>query len=92
MGRIKSILALKKGGRRLTIICTILDRKECIMPRRNSLKHDLFVQLQNITNNRTRTSYKRAITRFTSGLKNTTLGKKSDITEEAIQLYPTRSK
>lgn len=41
------------------------------MPRkRNSLKHDLFIAAsKNITNNRTRTSYKRAITRFTKWAK-----------------------
>jgi len=59
------------------------------MPRkRNSLKHDLFIAAsKNITNNRTRTSYKRAITRFTKWAKEHNIRKKSDITEEAIQLY-----
>ena len=59
------------------------------MPRkRNSLKHDLFIAAsKNITNNRTRTSYKRAITRFTKWAKEHNIKKKSDITEEAIQLY-----
>ena len=59
------------------------------MPRkRNSLKHDLFIAAsKNITNNRTRTSYKRAITRFTKWAKEHNIKKKSDITEEVIQLY-----
>ena len=59
------------------------------MPRkRNSLKHDLFIAAsKNITNNRTRTSYKRAITRFTKWAKEHNIKKQSDITEEVIQLY-----
>ncbi|WP_229040423.1 phage integrase N-terminal SAM-like domain-containing protein [Streptococcus parasanguinis] len=89
MGSIKSIPSLlKRVGGSLTIICNYF-RKECIMPRkRNSLKHDLFIAAsKNITNNRTRTSYKRAITRFTKWAKEHNIKKKSDITEEVIQLY-----
>ena len=59
------------------------------MPRkRNSLKHDLFIAAsKNITNNRTRTSYKRAITRFTKWAKEHNIKKISDITEEVIADY-----
>ena len=47
----------------------------------------IYCSFKNITNNRTRTSYKRAITRFTKWAKEHNIRKKSDITEEAIQLY-----
>ncbi|MEW4353752.1 phage integrase N-terminal SAM-like domain-containing protein [Streptococcus pneumoniae] len=59
------------------------------MPRkRNSLKHDLFIlATQEVKNNRTRTTYKRSITRFVKWAKEHNIKKKEDITEQVIQDY-----
>ncbi|CYV02393.1 site-specific integrase [Streptococcus suis] len=59
------------------------------MPRkRNSLKHDIFVKAtKNVTNNTSRTSYKRSATRFSKWAKINGIKKISEITEEVIQKY-----
>ncbi|MBY5013715.1 hypothetical protein K6V96_00325 [Streptococcus suis] len=59
------------------------------MPRkRNSLKHDIFVAAtKNVTNNTSRTSYKRSATRFSKWAKVNGVKKISDITEEVLQKY-----
>ncbi|MFI3056276.1 hypothetical protein [Streptococcus sp. 2020WUSS084] len=59
------------------------------MPRkRNSLKHDIFVAAtKNVTNNTSRTSYKRSATRFSKWAKVNGIKKISDITEEVLQSY-----
>ncbi len=59
------------------------------MPRkRNSLKHDIFIAAtKNVTNNTSRTSYKRSATRFSKWAKENNIKKISDITEEVLQQY-----
>ncbi|HFI0227478.1 TPA: hypothetical protein ACGOUX_001395, partial [Streptococcus suis] len=59
------------------------------MPRkRNSLKHDIFVAAtKDVTNNTSRTSYKRSATRFSNWAKVNNIKKISDITEEVLQQY-----
>ncbi|HFI0468301.1 TPA: hypothetical protein ACGOYW_001722 [Streptococcus suis] len=59
------------------------------MPRRrNSLKHDVFVAAtKDVTNNTSRTSYKRSATRFANWAKVNGIKKISEITEEVIQKY-----
>lgn len=59
------------------------------MPRKqNSLKHDIFVAAtKNVTNNTSRTSYKRSATRFSKWAKENKIKKISDITEEVLQQY-----
>lgn len=59
------------------------------MPRkRNSLKHDIFVAAtKDITNNTSRTSYKRSAIRFAKWAKENNIKKISDITEEVLQKY-----
>ncbi|HEM5241090.1 TPA: site-specific integrase, partial [Streptococcus suis] len=59
------------------------------MPRKkNSLKHDIFVAAtKNVTNNTSRTSYKRSATRFSKWAKVNDIKRISDITEEVIQQY-----
>ncbi|MGV3251860.1 hypothetical protein ACED97_01695 [Streptococcus suis] len=59
------------------------------MPRKqNSLKHDIFVAAtKNVTNNTSRTSYKRSATRFSKWAKVNGIKKISEITEEVIQKY-----
>ncbi|UUM56866.1 hypothetical protein [Streptococcus suis] len=59
------------------------------MPRkRNSLKHDVFVAAtKNVTNNTSRTSYKRSATRFAKWAKANSIKRIADITEEVIQQY-----
>ncbi|CYU73277.1 TPA: site-specific integrase [Streptococcus suis] len=59
------------------------------MPRKqNSLKHDIFVAAtKNVTNNTSRTSYKRSATRFAKWAKENNIKKISDITEEVLQKY-----
>ena len=59
------------------------------MPRKkNSLKHDIFVAAtKNVTNNTSRTSYKRSATRFSKWAKENNIKKISDITEEVLQKY-----
>lgn len=59
------------------------------MPRkRNSLKHDIFVAAtKDVTNNTSRTSYKRSATRFVKWAKVNGIKKISDITEEVLQAY-----
>ena len=59
------------------------------MPRKkNSLKHDIFVKAtKNVTNNTTRTSYKRSATRFSKWAKENNIKKISEITEEVLQKY-----
>ncbi|HEL1593001.1 TPA: site-specific integrase [Streptococcus suis] len=59
------------------------------MPRkRNSLKHDVFVAAtKDVTNNTSRTSYKRSATRFSKWAKENNIKKISDITEEVLQKY-----
>ena len=59
------------------------------MPRkRNSLKHEIFVAaIKNVTNNTSRTSYKRSATRFAKWAKVNGIKKISDITEEVLQSY-----
>ncbi|HEM5491003.1 TPA: site-specific integrase [Streptococcus suis] len=59
------------------------------MPRKkNSLKHDIFVKAtKDVTNNTSRTSYKRSATRFVKWAKVNGIKKISDITEEVLQAY-----
>ncbi|MBM7152934.1 hypothetical protein NOL14_01625 [Streptococcus suis] len=59
------------------------------MPRkRNSLKHDIFVAAtKDVTNNTSRTSYKRSATRFAKWAKENNIKKISDISEEILQAY-----
>ncbi|HFI0403863.1 TPA: hypothetical protein ACGOWV_002133 [Streptococcus suis] len=59
------------------------------MPRKqNSLKHDVFVAAtKDVTNNTSRTSYKRSATRFSKWAKVNGIKKISEITEEVIQKY-----
>ncbi|HEM4927519.1 TPA: hypothetical protein ACGO5H_001846 [Streptococcus suis] len=59
------------------------------MPRkRNSLKHDIFViATKDVTNNTSRTSYKRSATRFAKWAKENNIKKISDITEVVLQKY-----
>lgn len=59
------------------------------MPRkRNSLKHDVFVAAtKDVTNNTSRTSYKRSATRFANWAKENNIKKISEISEEVIQQY-----
>ncbi|HEM3726633.1 TPA: site-specific integrase [Streptococcus suis] len=59
------------------------------MPRkRNSLKHDIFIAAtKNVTNNTSRTSYKRSATRFSKWAKENNIKKITDITEEVLQRY-----
>ncbi|HFI0166824.1 TPA: hypothetical protein ACGOSE_000074 [Streptococcus suis] len=59
------------------------------MPRKkNSLKHDIFVvATKNVTNNTSRTSYKRSATRFANWAKANSIKRLADITEEVIQQY-----
>ncbi|HEM5232540.1 site-specific integrase [Streptococcus suis] len=59
------------------------------MPRKkNSLKHDIFVKAtKNVTNNTSRTSYKRSATRFSKWAKENNIKKISDISEEILQAY-----
>ncbi|HFI0600817.1 TPA: hypothetical protein ACGO9L_000228 [Streptococcus suis] len=59
------------------------------MPRKkNSLKHDIFVAAtKNVTNNTSRTSYKRSATRFSKWAKENNIKKITDITEEVLQRY-----
>ncbi|MGQ7412114.1 hypothetical protein ACTGUT_01310 [Streptococcus suis] len=59
------------------------------MPRKkNSLKHDIFIAAtKNVTNNTSRTSYKRSATRFSKWAKVNGIKKISEITEEVIQKY-----
>ena len=59
------------------------------MPRkRNSLKHEIFVAaIKNVTNNTSRTSYKRSATRFAKWAKVNGIKKISDITEEVLVCY-----
>lgn len=59
------------------------------MPRkRNSLKHDVFVAAtKDVTNNTSRTSYKRSATRFAKWAKENNIKKISDITEEVLQKH-----
>ena len=78
----------KRVGGSLTIT-SILKRKEKEMPRKkNSLKHDIFVAAtKNVTNNTSRTSYKRSATRFSKWAKENNIKKITDITEEVLQRY-----
>ncbi|HEL2111269.1 TPA: site-specific integrase [Streptococcus suis] len=56
--------------------------------KKNSLKHDIFVKAtKNVTNNTSRTSYKRSATRFAKWAKENNIKKISDITEEVLQKY-----
>ncbi|HHW4958583.1 TPA: hypothetical protein ACU0L4_000553 [Streptococcus suis] len=59
------------------------------MPRKkNSLKHDIFVAAtKDVTNNTSRTSYKRSATRFSKWAKINGIKKISEITEEVLQQY-----
>lgn len=59
------------------------------MPRkRNSLKHDVFVAAtKDVTNNTSRTSYKRSATRFAKWAKENNIKKISEISEEVLQAY-----
>ncbi|MGQ7659688.1 hypothetical protein ACTGWK_03925 [Streptococcus suis] len=59
------------------------------MPRKkNSLKHDIFVNAtKDVTNNTSRTSYKRSATRFSNWAKENNIKKISDISEEVLQKY-----
>lgn len=59
------------------------------MPRKqNSLKHDIFVAAtKDVTNNTSRTSYKRSATRFSKWAKENNIKKISDISEEVLQKY-----
>ena len=59
------------------------------MPRKkNSLKHDIFVAAtKDVTNNTSRTSYKRSATRFANWAKENNIKRISDITEEVLQQY-----
>ncbi|HFU3712615.1 TPA: hypothetical protein ACGOZJ_002138 [Streptococcus suis] len=59
------------------------------MPRkRNSLKHDIFVAAtKDVTNNTSRTSYKRSATRFSKWAKENNIKKISEISEEVLQQY-----
>ncbi|WP_228376825.1 hypothetical protein [Streptococcus suis] len=59
------------------------------MPRKkNSLKHDIFVvATKNVTNNTSRTSYKRSATRFSKWAKENSIKKISEISEEVLQQY-----
>ncbi|MFM0588697.1 site-specific integrase [Streptococcus suis] len=59
------------------------------MPRKsNSLKHDVFVTAtKNVTNNTSRTSYKRSATRFSKWAKENNIKKISEISEEVLQHY-----
>ncbi|MGQ7686973.1 hypothetical protein ACTGVB_07435 [Streptococcus suis] len=59
------------------------------MPRkRNSLKHDVFIAAtKDVTNNTSRTSYKRSATRFSNWAKENNIKKISDISEEVLQKY-----
>ncbi|MFM0588127.1 hypothetical protein [Streptococcus suis] len=59
------------------------------MPRKqNSLKHDIFVAAtKNVTNNTSRTSYKRSATRFAKWAKENNIKKISEISEEVLQRY-----
>lgn len=59
------------------------------MPRKkNSLKHDIFVAAtKDVTNNTSRTSYKRSATRFAKWAKENNIKSISDITEEVLQQY-----
>lgn len=55
---------------------------------KNSLKHDIFVAAtKNVTNNTSRTSYKRSATRFSKWAKVNGIKKISDITEAVLQKY-----
>ncbi|HFI0027191.1 TPA: hypothetical protein ACGOSU_000248 [Streptococcus suis] len=59
------------------------------MPRkRNSLKHEIFVAAtKDVTNNTSRTSYKRSATKFSNWAKENNIKKISDISEEVLQKY-----
>lgn len=59
------------------------------MPRkRNSLKHDIFVvATKDVTNNTSRTSYKRSATRFAKWAKENNIKRISEITEDVLQAY-----
>ena len=59
------------------------------MPRKkDSLKHTLFKKaIIDVTNNRTRTSYKRSITRFAQWAKENDIKTSADITDEILQKY-----
>ncbi|HFI0121153.1 TPA: hypothetical protein ACGPB3_001976 [Streptococcus suis] len=59
------------------------------MPRKkNSLKHDIFVAAtKDVTNNTSRTSYKRSATRFSKWAKENNIKKISEISEEVLQQY-----
>ncbi|HFI0351055.1 TPA: hypothetical protein ACGOZT_000578 [Streptococcus suis] len=59
------------------------------MPRKkNSLKHDIFVvATKDVTNNTSRTSYKRSATRFAKWAKENNIKKISEISEEVLQQY-----
>lgn len=59
------------------------------MPRKqNSLKHDIFVKAtKDVTNNTSRTSYKRSATRFSKWAKENNIKKISEISEEVLQRY-----
>lgn len=59
------------------------------MPRKkNSLKHDIFVvATKDVTNNTSRTSYKRSATRFSKWAKENNIKTISEISEEVLQQY-----
>lgn len=59
------------------------------MPRKqNSLKYELFTTaIKDVTNNRTKTSYKRSVNRFIRWAKENKVKRKEDITTEVIQKY-----
>ncbi len=82
-------LDLKKGGRQFTNNKHFRKERRKKMPRkRNSLKHDIFVAAtKDVTNNTSRTSYKRSATRFAKWAKENNIKSISDITEEVLQQY-----
>lgn len=64
------------------------ERRKKMPRKQNSLKHDIFVAAtKNVTNNTSRTSYKRSATRFAKWAKVNGIKKISDITEEVLQAY-----
>lgn len=64
------------------------ERRKKMPRKRNSLKHDIFVAAtKNVTNNTSRTSYKRSATRFSKWAKENNIKKITDITEEVLQRY-----
>ena len=75
-------------GGSLTVISIKKERRKKMPRKKNSLKHDIFVAAtKNVTNNTSRTSYKRSATRFAKWAKVNGIKKISDITEEVLQRY-----